>query len=181
VEERMMEEDPGEQVGWKELLENIRRLTISVLDNLEEGSKDKTLDQGQKRLLSSTGSRLLRLWKSTMKDGAVSRLAGQARKTTLVSEKPDGNSVVLELTMTDDAIEESGVRNRIISELLESLAESRKIMLDQNKDLKTRERWTQLHNGTSQILNTVLRDLQMRDWEMRLKEIEEYKHLRPRI
>jgi hypothetical protein len=42
-------------------------------------------------------------------------------------------------------MEESAARTRIITELLESLAESRKIMLDQNKDLKTRERWTQLH------------------------------------
>jgi len=81
----------------------------------------------------------------------------------------------------EDAIEEGAVRTRIITELMESLAESRKIMLDQNKDLKTRERWTQLHNSTSQILNTVLRDMQMRDWEKRLKEIEEYRHIRPRI
>jgi hypothetical protein len=80
-----------------------------------------------------------------------------------------------------NAIEEGAVRTRIVTELLESLAESRKIMLDSNKDLKTRERWTQLHNGTCQILNTVLRDLQMKEWERRLKELEEYKHLRPRI
>jgi hypothetical protein len=92
VEERMMEEAIGEQVGWKELLENIRRLTISVLNNLEEGSKDKTLDQGQKRLLSSTGSRLLRLWKSTLKDEAIGRAASQARRTAPLSEKPNGNS-----------------------------------------------------------------------------------------
>ncbi len=54
-------------------------------------------------------------------------------------------------------------------------------MLDHDKDLKTRDRWTQLHNSTSQILNTILRDMQMRDWEKRLKEIEEYRHIRPRI
>ena len=72
-----------------------------------------------------------------------------------------------------DTIEEERVRTHIITELLESLAESKKIMRDQNKDLKTRERWTQLHNSTSQILNTVLRDLQMRDWEKRLRVIEE--------
>ena len=41
-------------------------------------------------------------------------------------------------------------------------------MLDYDKDLKTRERWTHLHMNTSQILNTVLRDRQMRDWEKRL-------------
>jgi len=54
-------------------------------------------------------------------------------------------------------------------------------MLDHDKDLKTRERWTQLHMNTSQILNTVLRDRQMRDWEKQLKEIEECRHIRPRI
>jgi hypothetical protein len=85
------------------------------------------------------------------------------------------------LTNNDDSTEEDAVRTQIITELLGSLAESRKIMLDPNKDLKTRERWTQLHMSTSQILNTVLRDRQMRDWEKRLKEIEEYRHARPRI
>jgi hypothetical protein len=44
------------QEGYGDLLANIRRLTVMVLDNLEEGSRDRTLDQGQKRLLSSTGS-----------------------------------------------------------------------------------------------------------------------------
>ncbi|HLC11088.1 MAG TPA: hypothetical protein VJL56_04500 [Candidatus Bathyarchaeia archaeon] len=42
------------QEDFEELLANIRRLTVMVLDNLEVGSKDRTLDQGQKRLLSST-------------------------------------------------------------------------------------------------------------------------------
>ena len=88
---------------------------------------------------------------------------------------------MLRLSEIEDAVEEGAVRTRIVRELIESLAESRKIMLDSNEDLKTRERWTQLHNSTSQILNTVLRDLQMRDWEKRLKEIEEYRHVKPRI
>jgi hypothetical protein len=42
---------------YDDLLANIRRLTVMVLDNLEEGSKDNNLDQGQKRLLGSTGAR----------------------------------------------------------------------------------------------------------------------------
>jgi hypothetical protein len=75
----------------------------------------------------------------------------------------------------EDEIDEAAARTRIVTELLESLEESRKIMLDQEKDVKTRERWTQIHNSTSQILNTVLRDLQMKDWEKRLKIIEEYR------
>jgi hypothetical protein len=84
------------------------------------------------------------------------------------------------LAQNEDSIEEGAVRTRIITELLESLAESRKIMLDHDKDLKTGERWTQLHNSIGQILNTVLRDLQMRDWEKRLKVIEEYKRHKDR-
>ena len=89
----MVEEDFGGESGREELLVNIRRLTIAVLDNLEEGSRDKTLDQGQKRLLSSTGSRLLRLWRSTLKDDAVSQAAGQGRKMALASEEPNGKVV----------------------------------------------------------------------------------------
>jgi len=80
-----------------------------------------------------------------------------------------------------DSTEEDAVRTQIITELLESPAESKKIMLDSNKDLKTRERWSQLYMSTSQILNTVLRDRQMRDWEKRLKEIEEFRYARPKI
>jgi hypothetical protein len=65
--------------------------------------------------------------------------------------------------MAEDEIEENAVRTQIVRELLESLEESRRIMLDKEKDVKTRERWTQIHNNTSQILNNVLRDLQMKD------------------
>src|SRR5437773_3642358 len=89
----MVEEDFGGESGREELLVNIRRLTIAVLDNREEGSRDRTLDQGQKRLLSSTGSKLLRLWRSTLKDDAVSQAAGQGRKMALASEEPNGKVV----------------------------------------------------------------------------------------
>jgi len=89
----MVEEDFGGESGREELLVNIRRLTIAVLDNREEGSRDRTLDQGHKRLLSSTGSKLLRLWRSTLKDDAVSQAAGQGRKMALASEEPNGKVV----------------------------------------------------------------------------------------
>jgi len=87
----MVEEDSGGESGRKELLANIRRLTIAVLDNLEGGSRNKTLDQGEKRLLSSTGSRLLRLRRSTLKDDSVCQAAGQARKMAVASEEPNGS------------------------------------------------------------------------------------------
>jgi hypothetical protein len=48
------------------------------------------------------------------------------------------------------------------------------VILDERMDLKTRERWTQLYNNTSQVLNQILKDRQMRDWEKRLREIEAY-------
>ncbi len=76
--------------------------------------------------------------------------------------------------MAEDEIDENAVRTRIVRELLESLEESRRIMLDGEKDLKTREHWTHVHNRTSQILNNVVRDLQLRDWEKRMKIIEEH-------
>ena len=60
--------------GYDELLANIRRLTIMVLDNLEEGSRDRTLDQGEKRLLNSIGVRLLRLWRSVQREGPSEKI-----------------------------------------------------------------------------------------------------------
>jgi hypothetical protein len=86
---KMALESSGESASRKELLASIRRLTIAVLDNLEQGSRDKTLDQGQKRLLSSTGSRLLRLWRNTLKDDAINGGAGRNRDKTLLCEKLD--------------------------------------------------------------------------------------------
>src|SRR6267143_4931389 len=70
---RLGMEEGREDYG--ELLANIRRLTVIVLDNLEAGSRDRTLDQGQKRLLSSTGARLLRLWRTVLREGASQRIA----------------------------------------------------------------------------------------------------------
>lgn len=65
----------NQQDGYEELLANIRRLTVMVLDNLEAGSRDRTLDQGQKRLLSSTGARLLRLWRVVLREGGSQKIA----------------------------------------------------------------------------------------------------------
>src|SRR5712692_6139759 len=64
--------------GYDDLLASIRRLTVMVLDNLEAGSRDRTLDQGQKRLLSSTGARLLRLWRIILREGGSPRIIRQS-------------------------------------------------------------------------------------------------------
>ncbi len=61
--------------GYDELLANIRRQTVMVLDNLEAGSRDRTLEQAQKRLLSSTGARLLRLWRVVLREGGSQKIA----------------------------------------------------------------------------------------------------------
>ena len=73
-----------------------------------------------------------------------------------------------------DGLEER-VRDRMVRELRQNLARCRRVIVDENLDLKTRERWTQLYNNTSQILNQLLKDRQMRDWEKRLQEIEKYR------
>jgi hypothetical protein len=68
--------------------------------------------------------------------------------------------------------DENELRSAIIEQLEQSLAMSREMMMNLKLDPKTRERWTQLHTNTAQVLNTVLRDKQYREWEMRLKELE---------
>jgi hypothetical protein len=86
-----MEQESEGDVGREELLRNIRRLTIAVLNNLEQGSQNKTLDQAEKRLLTSTGSRLLRLWRSTLKDNATVQKGTENRNAARVLENPDHN------------------------------------------------------------------------------------------
>jgi hypothetical protein len=72
-----------------------------------------------------------------------------------------------------DGLEEK-MRDSMVRQLHQNLAKCRKIILNENMDLKTRERWTQLYNNTSQVLNQILKDRQMRDWEKRMRTIEEY-------
>ncbi len=48
--------------GTEELLGNIKRVTRIILDRLEEGSKEGSLDQAQMRLYGSILTRSLCLW-----------------------------------------------------------------------------------------------------------------------
>ncbi len=73
--------------------------------------------------------------------------------------------------------DENELRSQIIEQLEQSLAMSREMMMNQKLDPKTRERWTQLHTNTAQVLNQVLRDKQHREWEKRLKELETSGHI----
>lgn len=61
--EKPKDEEP---VRKKDLLVNIQRLTTIVLDKLEQGCKDGTLDQAQIRLLGSISMRALELWQETL-------------------------------------------------------------------------------------------------------------------
>jgi len=49
-----------------DLLASIRRLTKIVLDKLEQGSMEGTLDQAQIRLLGSIATRSLGLWQDAL-------------------------------------------------------------------------------------------------------------------
>lgn len=85
------------QRAESELLANIRRLTVRVLDNLDEGSRNRTLDEQQKRLLSSTGTRLLRLWRLVEKENDSKRIekapvsVGRPTSESQKLEKGEGN------------------------------------------------------------------------------------------
>lgn len=67
-----MEENIGDSGGREELLVNIRRLAGIVLGKLEEGSREKTADAAQIRLLGGIALRVLRLWRqSLLEEGSV--------------------------------------------------------------------------------------------------------------
>ena len=78
-----------------------------------------------------------------------------------------------------DRLEES-VRDGMVRQLRQNLARCRRVILDEKMDLKTQERWTQLYNNTSQVLNQILKDRQRRDREKRLREIEKYRGIQKR-
>ena len=70
--------DPVWECEREELLAKVRRLTCIVVDRLEDGSKEGTLDSGQVRMLGSIALRSLRLWKEAL--GRVGD-GGQALQT----------------------------------------------------------------------------------------------------
>ena len=76
---------------------------------------------------------------------------------------------------------DEALRDEVVRQLRESLSRSREMMQNEKLDARTRERWTQLHTNTAQVLNQVLRDQQTKDWEKRLKELEAAGRLPRRI
>lgn len=70
------------------------------------------------------------------------------------------------------------LRQELVYQLRESLRSSQEKMNNPELSLAERHHWTQVHTYTAQVFNTVLKDLQMKDWENRLKYIEERDHER---
>lgn len=68
------------------------------------------------------------------------------------------------------------LRNELVYQLRESLRASQEKMNSPELTLAERHHWTQVHTYTAQVFNTILRDLQLKDWEKRLKEIEQHEH-----
>ena len=73
--------------------------------------------------------------------------------------------------------DEDELRSGIIEQLEQSLEMSRGMMTNLKLDPKTREKWTQLHTNTAQVLNQILRDKQFSEWEKRLKDLEDSGHI----
>ena len=76
-----MVEEVRETGQRDELLANIRRLSCVVLDRLEEGSKEGTLDQAQTRLLGSIAMKSLGLWQEALNPRPRRGLRREARET----------------------------------------------------------------------------------------------------
>ena len=70
------------EIGQRdELLANIQRLSRIVLDRLEEGSREGTLDQAQIRLLGSIAMKSLGLWQEALNPRSRRGLRREARET----------------------------------------------------------------------------------------------------
>ncbi|TMI74568.1 hypothetical protein E6H11_02370 [Candidatus Bathyarchaeota archaeon] len=76
-----MVEEIKEARQREELLANIQRLSRIVLDRLEEGSKEGTLDQAQIRLLGSIAVKSLGLWQEALNPRPRRGLRGEAWET----------------------------------------------------------------------------------------------------
>lgn len=79
--------------------------------------------------------------------------------------------------MREEVQDEDELRSSVIEQLEQSLEMSRGMMTNLKLDPKTREKWTQLHTNTAQVLNQILRDKQFSEWEKRLKDLEASGHI----
>jgi hypothetical protein len=77
-----------------DLLASIRRLTRIVLDKLEQGSKEGTLDQAQIRLLGSIAMKSLGLWQEALNPRPRRGLRREAREAEQLLSNEDLNRSV---------------------------------------------------------------------------------------
>jgi len=61
-------EDSSEDSKRTEALADLRRLTTVILDNLEEGSRNRLMDPKEMRLLGGTAIRSIRLYLKTLEE-----------------------------------------------------------------------------------------------------------------
>ena len=101
---------------------------------------------------------------------------GSSRRDRSAVSRDDAEKGEWVLILEDEQ-DENELRSRIIDQLQQSLEMSRTMMTNLKLDPKSRERWTQLHTNTSQVLNQVLKDKQYREWEIRLKDLEVSGHI----
>ena len=79
------------QESSNDLLASIRRLTSIVLDKLEQGSKEGTLDQAQIRLLGSIATRSHALWQEALNPRPRRGLRREVRETEdQLTDEEDG-------------------------------------------------------------------------------------------
>src|SRR6266487_77118 len=69
-------EDSDKDLKRSEALADLRRLTTVILDNLEEGSRDRLMDPKEMRLLGGTAIRSIRLYLKTLDEHHTRRTSG---------------------------------------------------------------------------------------------------------
>lgn len=79
AKEQEMSENHDLNAGRREALSNLRRLSNIILENLQEGSDGKLMDQKEMRLMGSTVLRSIRLFLSSVAEEQA-RLASAARE-----------------------------------------------------------------------------------------------------
>ena len=72
-EESRLEDSNGDSKRT-EALADLRRLTTVILDNLEEGSRNRLMDPKEMRLLGGTAIRSIRLYLKTLEEDRKRRL-----------------------------------------------------------------------------------------------------------
>ncbi len=71
------------------MLAGVKRLTGIVLDRMEQGSKDGSVDQGQMRMLGSIALRSFKLWLEALRPGTKERTTDLVKAENDLAERLD--------------------------------------------------------------------------------------------